>query len=81
MNDITAKIVSDGTRAGTTVVNAETGENLGMNITALRWEVDHETGEAFAIIKTRCRLDVQAKAVAVEEAPHLAGLRRAQAQT
>lgn len=43
------KIVSDGTREGTKVVNAETGEEVE-NVVAVRWEGDARNPDTYAQI-------------------------------
>jgi hypothetical protein len=59
-----AKIVSDGTRAGTKIVDAATGEAIDMHVLGLEWRIDRDDAAAICILK--CRLveaDLEADAI------------------
>jgi hypothetical protein len=51
------RIVSDGSAQGTTVVNADTDEDLTSNVKLIRWV--HEMGRLPQIEITFARLDVE----------------------
>jgi hypothetical protein len=69
---VKVKIVSDGTRAGTTVVDADTGERVDdLRVIAVRWEIGVDDGAAHCVLTCRAtRLEAVSEAVAVPQAPH-----------
>lgn len=59
---VRVKVVSDGTPAGTKVINADTGEDLGLPISAITWHIDGDSAGQALVRLTLVQVEVEGEA-------------------